>query len=439
MNSIQDIWNAVLESLYSKLTSTTINTWFTDCTPIELRNGVMVIHTPNDFKRSIIQQRYSKIIRETLKDLFSSEFDLLILSGDELTEYLAEKEEKADPNSLPEMDGYTFDNFIVGESNRFAHAAALGVVRNPGGSTYNPLFIYGNSGLGKTHLMKAIGTAIHAQDPKARIIMVKGEDFLNELVQSLREGLAAEFRQKYRTADLFMIDDIQFISGKESMQQEFFHTFEAIYGAGHQIVVTSDRPPKDMATLDDRLRTRFEGGMMADIQAPDKELRMAIIKDKAGHMAFVLSDDIVNYISDKLTSNIRQIEGVVKKLSAYSGMGEQITRELVERVIREVIHDGEYIPTPDDIIKETARYFQVSGEDIKGQSRQKNITMARHVSAYLIRILTSYPLQNIGKVINRDHATVLFSINKIENEIRSKPEVANIIRDITSNINSCNH
>ena len=435
MNSIQDIWSLILEQLSSRLTATTINTFFDDCRPIELRNGELVLYIPNSYKRDIVQQRYADTVREALRELFSRDFDLLILAGDELCDYEDGAKER---DSLPELDGYTFENFIVGASNKFAHAAALGVVKNPGSVAYNPLFIYGNSGLGKTHLMKAIGSAIHEADPKAAIVMVKGEDFLNEMIHSIREGRTDEFRGKYRKADLFLMDDIQFIAGKESTQEEFFHTFEAIYGEGHQIVMTSDRPPRDMATLDDRLRTRFEGGLMADIQAPDKELRIAIIRDKAGHMAFTLPDEIVNYIADELTNNIRQIEGVVKKLSAYIGMGEAITLELVKRIIAEVKQDGEYIPTPDDIIRETARYYNIGIEEIKGVSRQKNIAMARHVSAYLIRILTSYPLQTIGDFLNRDHATINASIKKIEKDMKTSKEVSNTIRDITSNINSRN-
>ncbi|MCR4935583.1 MAG: chromosomal replication initiator protein DnaA [Oscillospiraceae bacterium] len=433
MNSIQDIWDGILELLSSKLTPTSINTWFDKCQPIELRNGALVVHTPNVFKRDIIQQRFSQAIKDALRDLFSSDFDLIVLAGDELADYRdIQQEEK----SLPEMDGYTFDNFIVGASNKFAHGAALGVVRNPGSRAYNPLFIYGNSGLGKTHLLRAIGSAIHENDPKRKILFVKGEDFLNEMVHSLKEGRAEEFRQKYRQVDLFLMDDIQFIAGKESTQEEFFHTFESIYSAGNQIVLTSDRPPRDMATLDDRLRTRFEGGLMADIQAPDKELRIAIIRDKAGHMGLELSDEVVIYIADRLTSNIRQIEGVIKKISAYSGMGEDIDRELVDQSINDVIQSGIYIPTPDDIIHETARYFQVMSKDIKGQSRQKNIANARHVAAYLIRILTNYPLQTIGSYLNRDHATINASIKKIEKDMKTNPETSNTVRDITSNINS---
>ena len=436
MNSIHDIWAAVLERLGQDLTSTSIHTWFDDVTPIALRSGTLAIQTTGPFKRDIIQSRFAEPIKAALRDLFSADFDLVILLEDEVEDYIDTT--PGEDSTLPELDGFTFDNFIVGESNMFAHAAALGAVSNPGSLTYNPLFIYGNSGLGKTHLMKAIGSAIHEKDPRAKIVLVKGEDFLNEMVQAIRDGQASEFRQKYRHADLFLMDDIQFISGKEATQQEFFHTFESIYGAGHQIVMTSDRPPKDMATLDERLRTRFEGGMLVDIQAPDKELRMAIIRDKAAHMAFRLSDEVVVYIADKLTSNIRQIEGVIKKLSAYNGMGVTIDKRMVDKAIGVVIQSGAYIPTPEDIIRETARYFSVTEDDIKGLSRQKNIAMARHVSAYLIRILTSSPLQTIGNYLNRDHATVNASVNKIEHEIRTKPQVANTVRDITSNINSRN-
>ena len=435
MNSIQDIWNSVLETLSAKLTTTSINTWFSDCVPVELEDGRLVLHTPSPFKRDIIYQRFADSIREALRELFSCDFDLLVLAGDELAEYQDIKQEE---KSLPEMDGYTFDNFIVGSSNKFAHAAALGVVKNPGSRAYNPLFIYGNSGLGKTHLLLAIGSAIHENDPEAKIIYVNGEDFANEMIQSIREGTASEFRQKYRYADLFLVDDIQFIAGKNSTQEEFFHTFNSIYSAGHQIVLTSDRPPMDMTLLDDRLRTRFEGGLMADVQPPDKELRMAIIRDKAGHLGMALGDDIVEYIAEKITSNVRQIEGVVKNLTARSQLnGDYIDRYTVDRAIADVIRTGTYIPTPDDIIRETALYYQISEDEVKGQRRSKNIVMARHVSMYLIRTLTNLSLADIGKFFgDRDHATVLASTKKIEKSMQSDRDMAGTIRDITSNINA---
>ena len=431
MNSIQDIWNGIMEILSGKLTPVSIKTWFEDCTPVDLKDGTLVIHTTTDFKRGILQSRFENEIKDALREMFSCDFDLLILAGDE------EYEDPVSPNPLPEMEGYTFESFIVGKSNEFAYAAAQGVVKNPGSKVYNPLFIYGNSGLGKTHLLCAIGTAIHETRPDAKIAFVKGDDFTNEMVQSIKEGTADEFRKKYRGVDLFLVDDIQFIAGKEATQEEFFHTFNSIYESGHQIVITSDRPPIDMLRLDDRLRTRFEGGMMADVQPPDVETRMAIIRNKAGHLGMQMSDDIVSYIAQKITSNIRQIEGVINRLTAYRDLtGDAVTREMVDDAMGTVTREGIYVPTPETILKESARYYQVSEEDIKGVSRQKNIVTARHITAYLIRNLTNLSLSDIGEFLNRDHATVLASIRKVETSIKTDKELAATIRDITSNINS---
>ena len=435
MNSLQDIWNGILQILSGKLTPVSIKTWFDDCTPIDLKDGTLVLHTTNDFKRGILQSRFEGEIKDALRELFSCDFELTILAGDELEGYYDDA--PADPNALPEMEGYTFENFIVGKSNEYAYAAAHGVVKNPGSKVYNPLFIYGNSGLGKTHLLCAIGTAIHEAHPEAKIAFIKGEEFTNQMIRSIKEGTADEFRQKYRSVDLFLVDDIQFIAGKEATQEEFFHTFNSIYEAGHQIVITSDRPPIDMLRLDDRLRTRFEGGLMADVQPPDVETRMAIIRNKAGHLGMQLSDDIVAYIAQKITSNVRQIEGVINRLTAFRSItGDVITREMVDREIGVVIRDGIYVPTPETILAETARYYQVSAEDIKGQSRQKNIVTARHITAYLIRNLTNLSLPGIGEFLNRDHATVLASIRKIETQIKTDKDLSATIRDITSNINS---
>ena len=438
MNSIQDIWNGIMAILSGKLTTTSINTWFADCVPIDLHDGTLVIHTTTPFKRDILHSRFEEEIKDALREMFSCDFDLLILAGDELEDYRREQEDKKKAElSLPEMDGYTFENFIVGKSNEYAYAAAQGVVKNPGSKVYNPLFIYGNSGLGKTHLLCAIGTAIHEANPDARIAFVKGDDFTNQMVRSIKEGTADEFRQKYRGVDLFLVDDIQFIAGKEATQEEFFHTFNSIYEAGHQIVITSDRPPIDMLRLDDRLRTRFEGGMMADVQPPDVETRMAIIRNKAGHLGMQLSDDIVAYIAQKITANVRQIEGVINRLTAVREItGDEITRDKVDVAIGVVIRDGVYVPTPETIIAETARYFQVTADDVKGVSRQKNIVTARHITSYLIRNLTNLSLPGIGAFLNRDHATVLASIRKIENQIKTDKKLSDTIRDITSNINS---
>ena len=335
------------------------------------------------------------------------------------------------------MDGYTFDRFVVGPSNKFAHAAAVAVAENPG-KAYNPLFIYGNSGLGKTHLLLAIGEEIHARHPEKKIAYVKGDDFTNQMIQSVQSGTAEEFRQKYRNVDLFLVDDVQFIAGKQATQEEFFHTFNSIYEAGHQIVITSDRPPLEMSLLDDRLRTRFEGGLMADVQPPDIETRMAIIRNKAAQLGMILPDDVVEYIGENITANIRQIEGVVKRLTAYKEiLNDTITINSVKRAIKDVIRVGEYIPTPDVIIEETARYYSLSPDDLRGQRRSKNIAMARQISMYLMRSLTNLSLLDIGEQYEgRNHSTVLSSVRKVEDLIKKDPEVASTVRDISSNINS---
>ena len=429
MNSLMDIWNEIKRILSSQLTPTAINTWFTDCEPVELEDCRLVIRTPTEFKKKIISERFSPIITKILSDLFACDFDLLILVGDE--EY--EKDPSPD-DPLPEMAGYTFDNFIVGNSNKFAHAAAISVAENPG-KNYNPLFIYGNSGLGKTHLLWAIGHSIHERFPEKKISYIKGDDFTNDMVKSIKEGKTEEFRNKHRNVDLFLVDDIQFIAGKQSTQIEFFHTFNYIYEAGHQIVITSDRPPMEMSLLDDRLRTRFEGGLMADIAPPDLETRMAIARNKATRLGLILPDDIIEYIASSITANVRQLEGVIKRLTAYKEiLNSEITRASVDRAIDDVTKKGTDIPKPDNIIRETAKYYSLKPEDLKGNNRSKNTAMARQIAMYLMRQLTNLSLNDIGKELGRNHTTALSSIRKIEDLMRSDPNMTGIIRDITSNI-----
>ena len=434
MNSVTDVWNSILDILSKELTATSINTWFSDCRPVELSDTRLVLYTPTDFKRNIITQRYAAPITTALTDLFSCPFDLLVLAEDELDDY-ENTSEKDD--SLPEVAGYTFDKFIVGNSNKFAHAAAIAVADKPG-EVYNPLFIYGNSGLGKTHLLLSIGQRIHESDPNAKIAYVKGDDFTNQMVQSIKDNTQEEFRNKYRHVDLLLVDDIQFIAGKIGVQEEFFHTFNNLYEAGKQIVITSDRPPMEMVKLEDRLRTRFEGGLMADIQPPDMETRMAIIRNKAAQLGMVLPDDVVNYIADTIKSNIRQIEGVVKRLTAYNSiMDDEINISAAKRAIKDVIRVGEFVPTPDIIIEETAHYYSLEPDDLRGQRRTKNTAMARQISMYLMRSLTNLSLKDIGEQYeDRNHTTVLQSIRKVEDLISRDPSVSATIRDITSNINT---
>ena len=435
MDSLEDIWQQILAVVAKDITPTAYNTWFSDCTAVDITDRKLVIHTTSDFKRGIISGRFSEIIRGVLYDLFSCEFDLDILAGDELLEY--EKSANKKPSPYPEMEGYTFDNFVVGPSNKFAHAASIAVANSPG-KVYNPLFIYGNSGLGKTHLLLAIGEKILRDHPDFRIAYLKGDDFTNELVHSIQTGTSEEFRNKYRNMDLLLMDDIQFIAGKRSTQEETFHTFNSIYEAGHQIVMTADRPPMDMAQLDDRLRTRIEGGLMADVQPPDIETRTAIILNKSAALGLSLPTNVVDYIAENLTSNVPQIEGVVKRLTAYKEiMNDSINISSVKRAIKDVIRVGSYIPTPEVIIEETARYYSLQPQDLKGQRRSKNTAMARQVSMYLMRNLTNLSLVDIGgQYEGRNHSTVLSSIRKIEDMIKTDPEVSATVRDISANINS---
>lgn len=436
MDSLTDIWTSIVESLSGDLTATAINTWFSDCSPVAFTDDKLIIHTPSDFKRNIITQRFSETIKQNLSEIFSGDIDLVVLAGDEITDFQVEREINTD---LPEMAGFSFDNFIVGSSNKFAHAAAMAVADNPG-SVFNPLFIYGNSGLGKTHLLLAIGQSIHAKNHDSKMAYIKGEDFTIEMIRSIREGTQEEFRQKYRYLDLLLVDDIQFISGKMGVQEEFFHTFNSLYEAGKQIVITSDRPPIEMLKLEDRLRSRFEGGLIADVQQPNLETRIAIIRNKAGQLGMILADDVVDYIAENITANVRQIEGVVKRLTAYKEiLNDKITVDSVKRAIKDVIRVGTYIPTPDIIIDETARYYSLEDSDLRGQHRGKNTATARKVSMYLIRNLTNLSLSDIGNEYEgRNHSTVLAAIRKVEEQLKTNPDMAATIRDITSNINSRN-
>lgn len=434
MNSVYDIWSSVMDILSTELTSTSISTWFADCKPVEISDTKLVIYTPTDFKRNIIVSRFADTIKKTLSALFSCPFDLQVLANDELDDYESIVD---DHDSLPEVAGYTFDRFVIGNSNKFAHAAAVAVAENPG-TAFNPLFIYGNSGLGKTHLLLAIGQKIHETENSAKIVYVKGDEFMNQMVQSIKENTQAEFRNKFRYVDLLLVDDIQFIAGKIGVQEEFFHTFNTLYEAGKQIVITSDRPPMEMVKLEDRLRTRFEGGLMADIQPPDFETRMAIIRNKASQLGMSLPDDVVEYIADEIKSNIRQIEGVVKRLTAYNSiLDDEVNLSSAKRAVKDIIRVGAYIPTPDVIIEETARYYSLEAEDLRGQRRSKNTALARQVAMYLMRSLTNLSLKDIGEQFeDRNHSTVLSSIRKIEELLEKDPVISNTVRDITSNINT---
>jgi chromosomal replication initiator protein len=330
---------------------------------------------------------------------------------------------------------YTFSNFIVGNSNKFAHAACVAVADQPAKS-YNPLFIYGDSGLGKTHLMYAVVNEIKRKQPDAKIVYIKGDDFTNQLIDSLTHQEMSNFRSNYRHCDVLLIDDIQFIAGKAATQEEFFHTFNALYEERKQIILTSDRPPRDIKLLEDRLKTRFEWGLIADIQPPDLELRMAIIKKKAEQIEVKISDDVLSFLAENLRSNIRQIEGAIKKLGAISFVsGEPISMSTARSCISELLGGAEPVDvTVDRILGLVARKYNVKREELLGNRRTKEIAFARHVAVYLILAVTEMSLPNVGKYFNRDHTTIMASRDQIEKKLRVDPVFAVEINELRKEI-----
>ena len=435
MNFPADIWPKVLSLMEGDMTATTINTWFDDATPVALDANRFVLHTPSNFKRDIIVARYLPVIQKALHELFSADFEVVVLGEGELEDF---GKKKTDDVFLPGTEEYTFERFVVGASNKFAHAAAQAVAERPA-QTYNPLFIYGESGLGKTHLLYAIAHTIHKNHPDYKVVYIKGDTFTNELIQAIREGRNAEFREKYRGADVFLMDDVQFIAGRDSTQEEMFHTFNTLYELKKQIVFTSDRPPKEMLRLEDRLKTRFEWGLLADIQPPDYETRMAIIKNKAIRMGVELPDFLLQLIAENITANVRQIEGTVNKIMAYQQlMGDSVDKETVVRAVKDMFKEkSDIVPTADVIIDEVCKFYNIEPATLRGQGRAKDISLARQIAMYQIRRMTNLSLKEIGKEFEgRDHTTVMHSIDRIEKLTKTNPEIAEVIKDINANINA---
>ena len=429
------VWAKILNFLEEHMDAVTVSTWFDDVEIVELTEEQLVIHSPLEFHREIIASRYAGHIQDALKEIFNSDAKLVVLSDEELEAYRSKGVQKTSMDFNPQ---FTFDNFVVGPSNRFAHGAAIAVSNNPG-QTYNPLFIYGPPGIGKTHLLYAIANEIRKNNPNTNVVYIKGDQFTNELISAIQSGKNIEFRNKYREADLFLIDDIQFIAGKESTQEEFFHTFNKLYEEHKQIVMTSDRKPGDMLTLEDRLRTRFEWGLLADIQPPDYETRMAIIKNKAISLALDLNVEICDYIAKNVTNNVRQIEGTVKKLRAYVDLNAmEMTLENVARIISDMYKsEGNALPTPGLIISQVCNFYSIDEQTLRGTLRNKGTAEARQVAIYLIRKLTNLSTTDIGKELGKDHSTIIHSIKKVEASLKSgDEELKNHIRDIPAIINS---
>ncbi len=436
MKSIADVWKSVLDRLRTQLSETTIDTWFDEIKVITMEDSAFVLHCSNTFKKSTIESRFMRHIKEALKDIFSSDLEVKILNDEQLSAYHGVAPDQ--PGALYESDAFTFETYVVGPSNKLAYAAAKAVAEKPG-ENYNPLFIYGDSGLGKTHLLYAIAHQVQRRDNNAKIVYIKGDEFTNELVNAIREGKNAEFREKYRQATLLLVDDIQFIAGKQQTQEEFFHTFNSLYESGSQIVLTSDRPPREMTQLEDRLRTRFEWGLMVDVAPPDFETRMAIIKVKASLLGVQLPDEISDYIAENVTANVRQIEGTLNKILAYRDLlGDQVDEQAVSRAVRDMLKkSNEYIPSADVITEYICKYYNMDPSILYSQSRSRDVVNARNIAMYLIRRMTNIPLVEIGKKFGgRDHSTVLHSLENVEKKMQSDPSFAEIVKEITTNINS---
>ena len=436
MKSIADVWKNVLDRLRGQLSETTIDTWFDEINVITMEDSAFVLHCSNTFKKSTIEARFIRHIKEALKDIFSADLEVKILNDDQLSAYHGVAPDR--PGALYESDAFTFETYVVGPSNKLAYAAAKAVAEKPA-ENYNPLFIYGDSGLGKTHLLYAIAHQVQKKNNNAKIVYIKGYEFTIELVNAIREGKNAEFREKYRQATLLLVDDIQFIAGKQQTQEEFFHTFNTLYESGRQIVLTSDRPPREMTQLEDRLRTRFEWGLMVDVAPPDFETRMAIIKTKAALLGVQLPDEISGYIAENVTANVRQIEGTLNKILAYRDLlGDQVDEEAVSRAVRDMLKkSNEYIPSAEVITEYICKYYNMDASVLYSQSRSRDVVNARNIAMYLIRRMTNLSLVDIGKKFGgRDHSTVLHSLDNVEQKMRSDPAFAEIVKEITTNINS---
>ena len=438
MHSFSDVFERVKEVCRGEMSEVAYNLWIDKLELTDMDSSTARLICSTEFMREIINEKYNALLTAAFEQTMGFPVKVEILSQ----ETAAVRQPPAPPKQtefIPEKE-YSFETFVVGSGNSLAHAAAWAVANNPAKS-YNPLFLHGGSGLGKTHLIYAICGRIRQNHPDYKLLYVKGEEFANELILAIRNGTTAEFKEKYRQADLLAVDDIQFIAGKESTQEEFFHTFNSLYECGKQIILTSDRPPKEIKTLEDRLRTRFEWGLLVDVQPPDFETRMAIISRKADSLGLKIPEDVAAFIAGKLKDNVRQLEGVVKRLEAHANLtGAPITILLAENAIQDIMTEHTPLPvTVDRIIDEVARTYGVTAEDIRGQRRSGQISTARQVAMYVVREITGMTQLKIGQEFGgRDHATVVYALQQVAKAIKTDPRKKETIEDIIKNIRNLN-
>ena len=438
MSSSSEKWENVLSLIRQEVTDYQFTTWFQSLKPIIIGDSRMVFEFENRFILTIMRQSYYLMLKNAVMICYGKDYQIDFVPKGELPADVSEASGKAGPESGDEPVAsmlnpkYTFDTFVVGASNRFAHAAALAVAELPA-DAYNPLVLYGGAGLGKTHLMHAIGHHIHRNNPSVKLLYITSENFTNQLINAITERTSQELRDRLRTVDVLMVDDIQFIAGKTATQEEFFHTFNELHGSGKQIVISSDRPPKEIPTLEERLRSRFEWGLIADIQKPDYETRIAILRKKAELEHITVSDSVLHYIAEKIESNIRELEGSLTRINAMAQLsGGQITLDMAREALNRIMPAGDAHPaTPEGILKAVAGYFGVSEADILSQRRNREIAQARQVAMYLTREQTQLSTTRIGDLFGgRDHTTVMHACKIIGELIEKDDEIRRAVQHL---------
>ncbi|MBA1334752.1 MAG: Chromosomal replication initiator protein DnaA [Firmicutes bacterium] len=445
-DNLISIWESALKLIKGELAEVSFNTWFKVIKPVEEKNDIIILSVPTDFIKNILEARYVNLIFNALKQVTDKEYEIkLILPEEENDTNVYSQNNNKSRNSIQESESanmlnpkYVFDTFVIGNSNRFAHAASLAVAEAPA-RAYNPLFLYGGVGLGKTHLMHAIGHYILRNNPKTRVLYTTSEKFTNDLINSIRDDKNVEFRNRYRTTDVLLVDDIQFIADKERTQEEFFHTFNSLYEASKQIIISSDRPPKEIPTLEDRLRSRFEWGLICDIQPPDLETRIAILKKKANVENLIIPDEVLIFIAKKIESNIRELEGALIRIVAYSSLtNRDINLDLTQEALKDFFSNSKPRVINVDLIKKViSEYYSIKIEDFKSKKRTRSIAFPRQVAMYLTRELTDLSLPKIGEEFGgRDHTTVMHAYDKITAELQNDESLRMAINEIHKRLNS---
>jgi len=431
LENIADLWNAALANIEKKISKPSFDTWLKSTKAHSLQGNLLVITAPNEFARDWLEERYSQLISEILYEITGEELSVKFIIPQNQNESendvaLPPKKVKRDEDHGDFPQGilnqkYTFDTFVIGSGNRFAHAASLAVAEAPA-KAYNPLFIYGGVGLGKTHLMHAIGHYVLDHNPAAKVVYLSSEKFTNEFINSIRDNKAENFRNKYRNVDILLIDDIQFLAGKESTQEEFFHTFNALHEESKQIIISSDRPPREIPTLEDRLRSRFEWGLITDITPPDLETRIAILRKKAKAEGLDIPNEVMLYIANQIDSNIRELEGALIRVVAYSSLiNKDINADLAAEALKDIIPSSKpKVITIHEIQKVVGEHYSIKLEDFKAKKRTKSVAFPRQIAMYLSRELTDYSLPKIGEEFGgRDHTTVIHAHEKISKLLQS--------------------